>query len=380
MLKKFTVSNYRVFENPITIDFTNVRDYKFNEECIRNGLINKAIIYGGNAVGKTSLREAILDVTMMIPAVLSNGISLKLALAKNAGFLNAKSNKEVARFEYIFQIAGSEIEYVYEKSSVNKIHLESLKVDGKLIYELNFEIGKGDFSEFQNYPELALLNIDSWNDDISVLKYILSHTKLEKFTILKELHIFIEGMFNSEVMLGEVSVEIFTSYIIEKNLASDFEKFLKEAGVDVSLKIDTTLQGEKELFFDYGKGNKLLKFLDYASSGTLSLVGLYFSKLLNPTFIYIDEFDANFHFGISKVMLEKLKENTDCQTIITTHNTDLMSNKYMRPDCYLLMSKNGILNLADATKRELRQGHNLENLYQAGEFNELISRIGVKDE
>jgi len=384
MLKKFTVSNYRSFEKPITIDFTKVGDYDFNEECIKDGLINKAVIYGENAVGKTNFSKAILDVTTMIPGLTSN-IVLNSVQSKLVGFLNAESEKEFAKFEYTFQIDGYEIEYIYEKSDINNIQFESLKIDQELFYELDFSTNLGNFDAFQKHPELAHLNLDVWDNKISVLKYILSHVKLQELTILRDFQLFIGGM-----MTVQALIETHNTYyqarssislvIIENNLVKDFEMFLKDANINVNLKVEATLTGEEELYFDYG--NKLLPFLDHASSGTLSLTFLFATLhlLIKPTFLFIDEFDANFHFGVAKLMLEKFKKNQNCQTIITTHNTDLMSNKYMRPDCYLLMTPNKITNLEDATSRILRMGHNLENLYQAGEFNEMINRSGDKDE
>lgn len=44
--------------------------------------------------------------------------------------------------------------------------------------------------------------------------------------------------------------------------------------------------------------------------------------------------------------------------ILTTHNTDLMNNRIMRPDCLFILSQKGNLTaLCDATQRELREGH-----------------------
>lgn len=97
MLKKFTVSNYRAFHEPMTIDFSKVRDYKFNEECVKQGIINKAIMYGQNAVGKTNFGKALVDIRYTI---LPNEKRLK----NDVGFLNANNNNEYARFEYTFLI------------------------------------------------------------------------------------------------------------------------------------------------------------------------------------------------------------------------------------------------------------------------------------
>lgn len=54
--------------------------------------------------------------------------------------------------------------------------------------------------------------------------------------------------------------------------------------------------------------------------------------------------------------------------LCASHNTDLFSNKILRPDCLFILSSSGIVSAADATERELREGNNLEKLYKAGEF------------
>ena len=48
MLKQFEVSGFKNFKDTVCLDFSDVRDYKFNSGCITNGLISKAIIYGKN--------------------------------------------------------------------------------------------------------------------------------------------------------------------------------------------------------------------------------------------------------------------------------------------------------------------------------------------
>ena len=64
-----------------------------------------------------------------------------------------------------------------------------------------------------------------------------------------------------------------------------------------------------------------------------------------------------------------LNESRSFQSMLTTHNTDLMNNKTTRPDCCYIMTSDKICSLSDATDRELREGHNLAKLYKSGEFN-----------
>ena len=85
---------------------------------------------------------------------------------------------------------------------------------------------------------------------------------------------------------------------------------------------------------------------------------------------FIDEFDAYYHYELSETLVNMLDEMRNTQVIITSHNTNLLSNRIMRPDCYFVLANNQITSLVNATDRELREGHNLEKLYLSGEFDE----------
>ena len=61
MLKKFSVKNFRGFIDEICFDFT-AKAYEFNQQIIKNGLVNKAIVYGKNGIGKSNIGEAIFDI------------------------------------------------------------------------------------------------------------------------------------------------------------------------------------------------------------------------------------------------------------------------------------------------------------------------------
>ncbi len=55
MLKKFSVENFKGFQNKITFDIGSPSNYSFNSEIIENGCVTKGIIYGINSSGKSNL-------------------------------------------------------------------------------------------------------------------------------------------------------------------------------------------------------------------------------------------------------------------------------------------------------------------------------------
>ena len=66
MIKLFEVEGFENFENKLSLDFSKVRDYKFNPMCIKDGLIKKALIFGKNSIGKSYFGLAIFDIVYLI--------------------------------------------------------------------------------------------------------------------------------------------------------------------------------------------------------------------------------------------------------------------------------------------------------------------------
>ena len=157
-------------------------------------------------------------------------------------------------------------------------------------------------------------------------------------------------------------------FIIENNLVEDFEKFLFE------------VSSQKFSFVTPQKGDKYLQctiegkttlFRNIISTGTSSLELLYYwMKNLNQvSLLFIDEFDAFYHFKLSSEVCKRLF-SLDCQVILTSHNTYLMSNDLLRPDCNLIIDGKTIRPLCSCTDKELRWAHNIEKLFRGGAFDQ----------
>ena len=151
----------------------------------------------------------------------------------------------------------------------------------------------------------------------------------------------------------------------------DLKRFFLEAGFTEELTHGND-SGAEEIYIVHGE--KRLNFSEVCSTGMNSLLLVYYwLKDIRipekcPSFICIDEFDAFYHFELSRFIVRKLKE-INCQVLLTTHNTTLFTNDLLRPDCFYICSKDKIINAHNATEKELREGHNLEKLYRGGTFN-----------
>ena len=107
MLKRFILRNYRNFKNDICLDLENGAGYQFNTDCITDGIIGKAIIYGRNATGKTNFGKALMDIYYLLCS--------ELIYVGDGTLLNADSTENAAFFSYTFQFASVELTYRYER-------------------------------------------------------------------------------------------------------------------------------------------------------------------------------------------------------------------------------------------------------------------------
>ena len=152
---------------------------------------------------------------------------------------------------------------------------------------------------------------------------------------------------------------------------SELEQFLCRVGIEYHL-VEMEDEEGKNIYCKFG--NRTVKFSSICSSGTRSLVFLFYwyKQRENIKFMYLDEFDAFYHTELSQNMLKILMEIEKMQIIVSTHNTDVISNELLRPDCYFILEDNEIQPFYKRTRKALREAHNLQKMYKAGAFNERL--------
>lgn len=361
MLKKFTVSNYKNFKDEISLDFSKIGEYSFNADCL-----SMRLIYGRNATGKTNFGRALLDIKILLYGMFRND--------ENSVLINADS-QDTAKFIYEFQFGSDEVVYKYSRFANTELCDEELYVNGEAIFKCDFKNSKFDFQGLsiisaETVNTKRYLNKDEMDNEyvLPFLRWLINNTAFSDDSVLIQLSKYVRKM--DMITVGHdllYSNRNFLENLKNPVYLHNFEDFLNLMGIECKLVLKELPDGQVELYFAH---KKLVPFYSTASSGTLALTSLYQKIVSNPSLIYIDDFAAFYHYEMAEKLICYFKDKyPECQFIMTSHNTNLMTNKIVRPDCLFILSSRGTLTaLCDATERELREGHNLEKMYISGEF------------
>lgn len=366
MLKRFEIENFRNFEKRAIVDFSKTREYSFNAHLIRNGLTNKMVIVGRNGCGKTNLGIAIMDLSRVL------NFNEQCETVFSTDFLNGNNDCGYATFVYVFQFGDAEISYEYRKSDPNTIVYEKFEVNGTTML-----LREGPAISIARLfgCDLCKSDLHIKNGTASVIGSISAETNLPPESPIKMMTDFVRGMQHIGTSLDHANrTRTIAEYIAENNLVADFASFLHEtAGLDLNLEIVAS-DTRKTLMLKTKNGD--IPFDRVVSGGIVSLMPLYhWTKISKGTsFLFIDCFDANYHYRLSDNLFKLMTENTAYQTVFTTHNLSLISNYAMRPDCCWHMIDGALYPLPEMTDRELREGHSMERLMRGGEFDDPPSR------
>lgn len=374
MLQKFKVRYFAGFDREITLDLSNPKNYEFNTQCIsEDGTIRAAVVHGINGVGKSNLGLALFDIFKNLTDYTVD------SFVRRPPYLcaNRPEGIETADFEYTFRLAGCTVVYSYSKHALNDIVRERLSVDGKMVIDFDRSGGNTTFSTLLKGTES--LNTTLTSTSVSVLKFIKSNTERpdtphnRAFNALFE---FVERM----LCYKSLDYRFFISApprrnnlmleIIEADAVKEFEEFLLKAGVTTHLEVSG--EGEQRQIVNV-YNRESIPLTSVMSTGTDALM-LFFCWLLRirrvgVSLLFIDEFDAFYYFKLSRHIIEMLRDIPGLQFILTTHNPATISNSLLRPDCYFIMDKAGIISMAYRTPKELRAAHNTEKMYKADAFN-----------
>lgn len=368
MLCQFKVKNFKNFKEEFVFDLDSVKNYEFSLQAVKDGLVKTALIYGENGSGKTNLGYALFDIIVHLTDKERDAFDYRLY----DNLQNRKKNR--TGFSYCFRFGNDEVRYDYEKIGFQDLVKEQLIINGKEVafYDHQKHIARLELKGAENLK----LNLSS--TPISFIKYIYSNTVLENNSInnvFDRFYNFVSNMLmfssleRNNYQGFKSGSESISERIIKENKVKDFEHFLKAVGISYELEA-REMDGSPKIFCKFGQ--RSVDFFAIASRGTCSLALFYYwlIQMDRASLVFIDEFDAFYHNRLAEQVVREVLDLENTQAILTTHNTDIMTNDLLRPDCYFNIIDGKIESFAQRTEKELRKAHNLQKMYKAGAFHE----------
>ena len=366
MLSKFTVKNYRGFADKIEWDLSHPSGYDFNKTAIKDGIVKNGIIYGPNGSGKTNLGLAIFDI--------ANHLSHKWKKPDYyTNFASASNYLNPVEFEYYFSFDNLRLKYSYSKIAKDgQIVIVRERLEGETSVYFNRDAEELSIADEFSISTDTKEKLKNGANTISLVNFIIGSSPLSKDHPMLKLQDFVENMLffrsldNREFIGLKEGGSNIEEYLINNNLVGAFQDFLKEVSHQ-EFHFAQPLPGDKMLFCIFG--NTKIPFFLIASTGTLNLELQFYwlCEMKNASFVFVDEFDAFYHHDLSFAICKRLFEK-DKQVFVSTHDTFLLTNDLLRPDCFFILNNNKIAAICDLTDKELRFGHNLEKLYRGGTF------------
>lgn len=351
MLVDFKVTNFKSFKDTNEFSMEKgkyLRKYKNNILTFdKIKLLKLAILFGGNANGKTNLLDALrmLRFLVLTPTTSENDV-----LPTNTFGYNSDDTKLSVSF-----IKGRkyfEYELVYDQA---KFQFEKLKVNNSVIFERR---GK----EFITLPKQLGGLQKNIRKNQNLLFFAqennVNEAKLAYTWFLEDL-VFVNSDQVPNVLFKALS---------ESNFKNKFLKFLKAADfniIDVEVKERRVLPPKVQIDFNgemfmpkneetyatiydvytthHSKDKDFQVHFDNESTGTKAFMflALYILRNVNAgKVLLIDEFDRSFHLELAEALLDVFTHEKQLnQFILTTHELSLMDHK-LRQDQIWFAEKN----------------------------------------
>lgn len=374
MLKKICLNNFKTFKNKTIIDFEATKFKGIVENNVCDGIVKGGVILGSNAVGKTTVLDAIkLLLTMLFS---DKKISLPL-------FVCIFGESDETELSYEFSIDKTQIIYSFKFNVQNVILNEKLQLEDKIILERNTQNAVIN----QNNDTIKY---DSEDYDASIL-FLKKYYFIDKFSnkkVLKDWMSFLENSayFNSYTKEAIIynfnkksgidffedvdNVKYINNLFVENNFTTQI-KYENEFPLNSKYKMN--FENNKVIFMKKGNLECWLPLM-LESEGNQTLVHMLpiiKHAMTSHAMILFDEFSSGFSNELEEFIIQFLMNNMDhSQAFFVTHSTNVLKSTILRPDqIYNIdFSDEAGSTVIRASSESPRETQNYEKMYLGGVF------------
>jgi hypothetical protein len=420
MLIRFGFSNFRSIKDYQEVSFVAA---SISDDCadliLTKSLSEKILpaiaIYGGNATGKSNLLKAFAFARAGILRSQSAG-SVTGGIRREYFRLDKVSREEPSLFDCDFIL--DEVRYHYGFSIDNQQVIEewlyAYPKNHKQVWfhrrideENQFYFGKALKGKNRTIESLTRKN-----------SLFLSSAAQNNHEMLTPIYNYFSNQIEFDFGRGSIPAHVFERYLKDENEKEWLIKFLTSADigiVNINVKSDLETDDDSDLHNDIievikkhvfdededddgdeklselkaalSKGVKVehgcsdgsiveLKLSD-ESLGTrklIAILGPIYEALKNGSILIIDEIDTSMHPLLSRKLIQLFQSRetnpNNAQLLFTTHDTNLLSGRFLRRDQVWFTEKNekGSTIIYPLTDISTRKGDNIENGYLQGRY------------
>ena len=393
MLLRFSLENYKIFRDKVSLSMEatsdrSIEDNLIHSDAVRSGVLRTAVIYGANASGKTKFLEAI---DLMRNFVIGSASHLPGALLNYSPFIFDKgSANRSTSFEMELMTNG--VRYIYGFSYNQKIiteeHLISFPLGKKrVIFERN-----GSEYRFTSNVRVQTANSKKVRENVLYLSVAAQFNHPESLEVYRW---FLEKLYpviqSSQDYLGQ------TLFVAnnDKRFKQLIDKALRIADFGITDVYDRNNRNPKpktansmntfvpiiqDIWVEHTvNGIKRELPLVNESAGTrrfLNIIGPAISSLIGGYTLVVDELDLSFHTDVCewiiKLFNDPVENKNGAQLIFNTHDVELMGQETMRRDQIWFTVKNWDSCDAKLTRlsdyKGVRKDLNIRKAYLNGSF------------
>ncbi len=395
MIIQFTVGNFKVFKEKVTLDMraTGISEHKdthiFN--IGKEKLLKSAVIYGKNAGGKSKLIDAMQYMRDFVihsskesqsneSIIWVDPFRLSTATKDAPSFFDIEFFINDIRYRYGFEVSKERVEkeWLFERKKRKEYPL-FLRIEDE------FQMDKKRFKEGVKREEFVRSNV-LFLSLAAQLNGELSQKIIAWFDKITFPHV----ICNDEGdWLGKT-----VRFLQDEKYKSIILSILKTADLDIEdieLKEiypvnprKNGLPNEKYAVTTFHSvydeknqyvGRESFDLHKDESGGTIrffNLIGYFLDVFLNGGIIVLDEMDSRFHTFLTKTMLRQFnkKSNDKTQLICSLQDTSIQNVRMLRRDQIFLLSKHmlGSSKLHSLVEYKIRNDHDYEKNYLRGKY------------
>lgn len=347
MLKRFSLENFKSFQEKAEFDLTKTDKYSHLPENSTGDVFKAALFIGPNSSGKTS---AVSVVFSLIQSLIYDDYSL-------AKFSNVFVKKDIKLF-YEFEIESdgelNDIQYWITYNIDKNIHEERLLLNGEEVFSTTSEtVHLRQFYKNGDYKHNNALS--NWIEFIQNSVVLDLYNRNEGTTY--------KGKLNPDFRWNQKMVEDVNVFLEEYNFGTTVIKPDDKEECAIN---ELSIKNKKfPTAIPFSMGSVGSKTLVYLLPIVLDLTNYEYGMLL------LDEYGSGLHNELEELILKYFqKKAVRSQIFLISHSTNLLKNSLLRADqIYAIdMNEDFCSSYERLSDQNPRVSQNLEKMYLGGVF------------